>query len=67
MNHLHIWGRNIPKGENWLCKGPEAGMCLADLSNNLEARMTRALVHRGGKCWDVRFKRTEREELLSDS
>lgn len=42
-------------------------MCLADLSNSLEARMTRALVHRGGKCWDVRFKRTEREELLSDS
>lgn len=42
MNHLDIWGRNIPKGGNRLYKGPEAGMSLADLRNSLEARMTRA-------------------------
>lgn len=42
VRHVRIWGRNIAKGENRVCKGPKAGMCLAGLSNSLETSMTRA-------------------------
>lgn len=42
VRHVRIWGRNIPKGGNRVCKGPEAGVCLAGLSNSVETSMTGA-------------------------